>query len=127
MWTWNSFKSIAQATYSKAGSPRQINATIPTGMAHPLEAVQLIMTRPVGGWPLGGTYKAGLLYPDGATSSVTFGAGDLMMRDGFTPLAQSEAVWTHPSGVFPTGALSLTFSNDQPVTTAIQINWGYQG
>jgi hypothetical protein len=50
-------------------------------MEHPLQGMQLILTRPTGGWPVGGTYKADLLYPDGMTSSVTFGAGDLLMRD----------------------------------------------
>lgn len=63
-----------------------------------------------------------MLYPDGSTSSVTFGAGDLLKRDG-SALAASEAVWTHPAGAFPPGAITLTLSNDKPVTTAIQINW----
>lgn len=124
-WTWNSFKAIAESTYSKAGSPRQITANIPSGMANPLQAIQLILTRPVGGFPAGGLYVADMLYPDGRTSSVTFAGGDLLMRDGVTPLAQSEAVWTHPDGVFPPGVVTLTLSNSQPVKTAISINWGW--
>jgi hypothetical protein len=124
-WTWNLFRDIPQNTYGAAGSPRTITATIPSGMAHPLEAIRLTMTRPTGGFPVGGIYTATLTYPDGSSSGVTFGGGDLLMRDGITPLTQSEAMWTHPAGVFPPGTLSMVFSNDKAVTTAIQLLWGY--
>lgn len=116
---WTNFKSIAQATYSAAGSPRTINATIPAGT---VTNIQLVLTRPTGGFPAGGNYTATLTYADGAFSSCVIAGGDINDRFGI-PLTQSTVQWDHPSGAFPAGAMSLVFTNDQAVTTAISINW----
>jgi hypothetical protein len=114
---WTNFKSIAQQTYDAAGSPRTINATIPAGQ---VRIVQVTLTRV--SWPANANIGVSINFADGTSAGFTAIGGDLLKRDS-TPLTATVASFTHPSGQFPAGACSLVFSNDQPITTAVSIDW----
>lgn len=102
--------------YTKRINPYSVSATIPSGLAKPVNALGVYLT-PEGEWPAGSVGDVVLTGPNGIEQKFTFEGAFLWSR---SPV-RGAMFYTDDASPFPAGGYTMTFDPLQEVTCALQI------